>query len=134
VRSQTGIEVEVFSPAQTSFLLSEQLKKKIKTSQCSAGFSLGAGRSELMVFSKDGLLYNASLDIGFMKMNQEFRRNRYTEEYYPAFLETTVGNELRPLMLEFAKYSIQSLYGTGQELDEILFVLNADLAASLAKT
>ncbi|PKL45310.1 MAG: hypothetical protein CVV42_18720 [Candidatus Riflebacteria bacterium HGW-Riflebacteria-2] len=124
VRSQTGIEVEVYSPAQTSFLLSEQLKKKIKTNQCSAGFSLGAGRSELMVFSKDGLIYNASLDIGFMKMNQEFRRNRYTDEYYPAFLETTVGNELRPLLPEFAKYAIQSLYGTGQELSEILFVLN----------
>ena len=124
VRSLTGIEVEVLSPAQTSFLLSEQLKKKIKGSQCSVGFSLGAGRSELMVFSKNGLLFNASLDIGFMKMNQDFRKNKYTEEYYPAFLETTVENELRPFLSEVAKYPTLALYGTGQELDEIRFVLN----------
>lgn len=123
IRTRTGIEVEILTPAQTAFLLAEQLKKKIKTNQYSAGFSLGAGRSEIMIFSKEGLLYNASLDIGFIKMNQDFRRNRYTDEYYPAFLETTVDNELRPLMPEFGNYAIQSIYGTGQELDEILVIL-----------
>ncbi|MEW6710865.1 MAG: HD domain-containing protein [Candidatus Riflebacteria bacterium] len=124
IHSRTGIEVEVLSPAKTAFFLSERLKTKVRKNQIASGFFLGAGRCEMLFFSKEGLLYNASLDIGFMKLNQAFRRGRYGEEFYPVFLETVIDNELRPLVSEFDKYQVQTFFGTGLELDEILNILN----------